>query len=304
MNTYEEKILKAISFIQNNLENNLIWNDISKLCGISEFHFHRIFSTYMGETPGEFIKRKRLEKAAMNMVYNSKELPLTEIALICGYSSQANLSKAIKQYFGVTPGEIIKGQGTKNSKIGKIKSKYGKDFSVKELYPNSELEHTRKEYLKESLMNVEIKSMAVRPVIYKSSEKGYLVSSIHKTWDDLIEKACYLPMEKDNFVMYGIGHDNPQITPEEKCRYDACIQIEEGVEVGSDFSTKQLPSGKYACFYFKGHSKDLIQFYLSIYANWFPKSGHEPGDHPLIEHYFDVDKETGDIELEVQFLLK
>jgi AraC family transcriptional regulator len=304
MNPYEDKIFNAISYIQEHLTDDFKWIDVSKKCGISEFHFHRIFTTYMGETPGDFIKRKRLERAAMHMIYNSNEYSLSEIALVCGYSSQANLSKAIKIYFGVTPGEIVKGLEGKNSKIGKIKSKYGKDFNVKELYPNSELDSTSNEFIKDALMKVEIKELEKRAVIFKSSEQGYVNASIHKTWEELIEKASYLPMKRENFLMYGIGHDNPQITPEEKCRYDACIEIENGVEVGNEFLTKDLPEGKYACFYFKGHSKELIQFYLSIYANWFPKSGHEPGDHPLIEHYFDVNKETGDIELEVQFLLK
>lgn len=304
MNTYEDKIINALKYIQEHLGENLVWNDVSKKCGISEYHFHRIFSTYMGETPGDFIKRKRLEKAALNLAYCLGERSISDIAFLCGYSSQANLSKAFKIYFGVTPGDVIKGIESKNSKIGKIKSKYGKDFNVKDLYPNPELMKANKEQYKEALMNATMRDLEKRTVIYLQSENGYLKEAIHKTWDKLIEKAMYLPMQREQFEMFGLGHDNPQVTPEEKCRYDACVLLEEGIKTGKDYNTQAFPAGKYACFYFKGESTNLAQLYLEIYKNWFPKSGYEPGDFPLIEKYINVSKTSDDIELEVQFLVK
>ncbi|OUR95536.1 hypothetical protein A9Q84_16790 [Halobacteriovorax marinus] len=304
MNEYERKIMASIKYIQDHLEESFNWVEVSRHCGISEFHFHRIFSGYMGETPGDFIKRKRLEKAVCLLAYSKGDTSIAEISLMCGYSTQANLSKAFKIYFGVTPGDVIKGKVSKNSKIGKIKSKYGKDFNVTDLYPDPELIKISLEHYKEVLMNAEIKDIAEREVIYLRSEKGYVKESIHSTWEKLIEKAMYLPMERERFEMFGIGHDNPQITPEDKCRYDACVLLEEGIKVGDDFNVKKFPKGKYACFYFKGDSSKLLQLYLEIYKNWFPKSGFEPGNHPLIEKYITVSKDSEEIELEVQFLVK
>lgn len=303
MSKYEDKIQNALSYIQDNLENTIVWNDVCKECGISEYHFHRIFSSYMSESPGDFIKRKRMEKAAMYLSCGEKDLSIVDISFLCGYSSQANLSKAFKLYFGVTPGDVIKGEQPKNSKIGKLKSKYGKDFNVKDLYPNPELIKASKDYFKEVLMNVEMRDMAERSVMYMESKSGYVKESIHSTWDSLVEQAMCLPMKREEFEMYGIGHDNPQVTPEEKCRYDACILLEEGVSVGDSVKTKSFPKGKYACFYYKGESADLVQFYLSIYKDWFPKSGFEPGNFPLIEKYLTVSKDSSSIELEVQFLV-
>jgi AraC family transcriptional regulator len=303
MNDYEKKIYKALQYIQDNLQSEFNWVDVSKFCGISEFHFHRIFSGYMGETPGDFIKRKRLEKAVLYLAYGC-ENSISEIAYICGYSSQANLSKAFKIYFGVTPGDVIKGVVPKNSKIGKIKSKYGKDFNVVSLYPDPDLIKESQQHYQETLMNVVMRDLEERKVIYLRSKDGYLKESIHSTWDQLVEKAMHLPIQKDSFEMYGIGHDNPQVTPEDKCRYDACIALEDGVKIGNDLNTKSLPKGKYACFYYKGSTEKILQLYLEIYSNWFPKSGYEPGDHPLIEKYINVSKTSDDIEMEVQFLVK
>ena len=304
MNEYEKKINLAIHYIINNLDKKIDWRSISKECAISEYHFHRIFTSYMEETPGDFIQRKRLEQSVAFLTYNKNEVSITEIAHLCGYSSQSNFSKAFKLYFGVTPGDVLRGSDPKNSKIGKIKSKYGKDFKVQDLYPDSSFMRNNKSQFKEQFMNVKIKDMKKRNVIYMKSPQSYVESSIHHTWTQLIEKASYLPMKKEHFVTYGIAHDNPQVTPEDKCHYDACILLEDGVHPGNNFQTQIIPEGKYACFYYNGLTSDLVQFYLNIYKNWFPNSGYEPGNFPLIENYLNVEIGSPEIELEAQFLVK
>lgn len=305
MSKYEDKIRQALEYISKNISEDLLWKDISRECGISEYHFHRIFTALMNESPGSYIKRKRLERAVGYLAYGQGENSIVEIAHQVGYSSQANFSKAFKEYFGVTPGDILKEEGAKNSKIGKIKSKYGKDFKIEELYPKKDLNTDQLNYFTEVFVKAEIRDISERKVIFSKSEKGYQRESIFKTWNSLITKAVtYLKMDSKAMTTLGIGHDNPQVTPEDKCKYEACIVIDESTEPGDGFRTKILPSGKYACFYYKGENDDLLQFYLSIYKDWFPKSTYMPGDHPLIERYLNVDPESTEIELEVQFLLK
>jgi AraC family transcriptional regulator len=304
MNPYEEKIKCALLFIESNLSKDLSWLEISKHCGISEYHFHRIFSARMKETPREYIIRRRLERSLGQIAYGCGEVNLVDIALHCGYSSQSNFTKAFKSYFGVTPGQIQKGEDPKNSNIGKIKSRYGKDFNISSLYPDEEITNDR--FVKGEKMKVEIKDFKERLVIYSSSSGGYKRESIFKTWNDLMMKLAGLGNQMDSLSTFGVGHDNPQVTPEDKCRYDACILKDDLTIPPKDALEMSFPAGKYACFYYKGSSEKLLQFYLEIYSNWFPTSGQEPGNFPLIERYLSVDKEnpSGEIEVETQFLLK
>jgi AraC family transcriptional regulator len=303
MNSYEDKIKNALLFIESNLSKELHWKEISRHCGISEFHFHRIFSSRMQETPREYIIRRRLEKALGKIAYRCSEINLVDVAFECGYSSQSNFNKAFKAYFGVTPGQVIQGNDPKNSKLGKIKSKYGKDFSIASLYPDQEIIKDHKE--KEKNMKVEIKEFEERNVVYAVSKQGYKQESVFNTWNQLMTSLATLGNPVDTLQVFGVGHDNPQVTPEEKCRYYACVLKEELTSVPNNTLETKFPKGRYACFNYKGPSDKLIQFYLDIYKSWFSNNGEEPGDFPLIENYLFVDKENpgADMEVETQFLL-
>jgi AraC family transcriptional regulator len=303
MSIYLDKINLAMKLIKRDLSSPIKWDEISKECGISHFHFHRIFSSHVNETPGQYITRKRLEKGVLLIAYGTN-VSLVDVALSCGYSSQANFTKAFKKYFGVTPGQVIKGEQLQNSSIGKIKSRYGKEFKIESLYPREEVNQDL--YLKEVKMNFEIKELEKRKVAFISSQEGYLRESIYNTWQKLIGIMAATGKNPDDLAKYGVGHDNPEVTAEEKCRYDACVEVTEKENIPAGVNTNHFPAGKYACFHYKGSGEKLLQFYLDIYKNWFTQAGHEPGDFPLIERYIFVDKDdpNADIELETQFLLK
>lgn len=304
MSNYYEKIKKAVSIIEKNLSKKLYWKNISRECGISEFHFHRIFCAAMNETPKEFIIRRRLECSMSKIAYGNNRETLCEIALECGYSSQSNFNKAFKSYFGVTPKQVQNGRDPTNSKIGTIKSKYGKKFTIENLYPREEINDDFKK--NEVVMKVKIEQLPKRRVIYNSSKQGYKKESIREAWNELMTNLASLGNDMDSLTKFGIAHDNPQATPEGKCRYDACVLNDDLKEVPKLAESMDLPEGKYACFYFKGNGKNLLDLYLQIYSSWFSDNGYELGDFPLIEKYIYVNKDnpSADIELETQFLLK
>lgn len=153
MSIYVDKINLAIKIVERDLSRPLNWEEISKECRISHFHFHRIFTSHLDETPGEFITRKRLERSMVEIAYSSN-VSLSDIAFDCDYSSQANFSKAFKKYFGVTPGQVMKEENLK-SNLGKIERKYGKEFKIESLYPSKEINGDL--YIKELKMNHVIK---------------------------------------------------------------------------------------------------------------------------------------------------
>ena len=302
MSIYIDKICLALKLIEKKLPENFDWNEISKECGISYFHFHRIFSAYLNETPGDYISRRRLEKSISLIAYGSN-VSLSQVAFSCGYSSQANFSKAFKKYFGVTPGQVLKGEELK-SKIGKLQSKYGKEFKIQNLYPKEEINSDL--YIKEVKMKYEIKEFPKRRVIFLSSQRGYETQSIYNTWKEISKILTDSGRDINSLEKFGVGHDNPEVTAQEKCRYDACVEISESENIPRGLNENFFPQGKYACFHFKGSSEKLLQFYLDIYKNWFSSNGYEPGNFPLIERYIYVDEEnpSADIELETQFFLK
>lgn len=64
-------------------------------------HVAREFRRHYGRTVGDYLREKRAARAAL--LLRSGTLPLTEIALECGYGGSAAFSRAFKAVFGLTP---------------------------------------------------------------------------------------------------------------------------------------------------------------------------------------------------------
>ncbi len=301
---YQMRIDRVLQYIEDNLSNNISLAEVANVSHFSAYHFHRIFTGIVGETVNNFIVRRRLE-CAVNLLIFRSELPVTEVALSCGFSSSANFSKAVKLHFGFSPSEIRDPGKIKSSKIGKISSKYGKDFNPSDLYPNritSELMNTDK--YRNANMNVEVRNLDSQRVVTLASERGYEVEAIYQTWDKLIDWACGNGIPKEEQQRFAFAFDNPVVTPVDKCRYTASIAIPENKHVKFPFSTSEIPKGKYAVLHYKGSPEEAIKAQLGIYTDWLPDSGFEPDNFPMLEQYLNDARVDGFIEMNIHVKLK
>jgi len=66
----------------------------------SPYHFHRITKAFLGEPIGAFVTRLRVETAARLLRYG--DMPIQNIAYRVGYNVPFSLSKAFKQFYGIT----------------------------------------------------------------------------------------------------------------------------------------------------------------------------------------------------------
>ena len=95
---YISRINRVIDFVERNIDEQINLGQLANVANFSPFHFHRIFSALMGETVNEFVKRKRVEKAASILVNNPEE-PVSEVAFKCGYNSSSVFCRAFKDHF-------------------------------------------------------------------------------------------------------------------------------------------------------------------------------------------------------------
>ena len=98
---YLLRIKKVTDYIHQNIDQPLSLQKMAGIACFSLFHFHRVFTVLIGETPTEYIKRARIEKAAL-LLQGEKQLSATEIASRCGFSSLSLLSRNFKQHFNIT----------------------------------------------------------------------------------------------------------------------------------------------------------------------------------------------------------
>lgn len=94
----------AFEVLQDCYTQELSINNLSREIGVHPIHLTRTFQTFYGCTPGEFLRNRRLQKAAELLV--SSKLSITEIALESGFFDQSHLTKHFHRTFGLPPGKF------------------------------------------------------------------------------------------------------------------------------------------------------------------------------------------------------
>ena len=94
------KLQNAIDYIETNLEEKIGLDTLAKITQISPYHFSRLFKQSTGITPYQYVLKQRIELGKQLL---RKELPIAEIAMMCGFASQSSFTTAFRKLVGVTP---------------------------------------------------------------------------------------------------------------------------------------------------------------------------------------------------------
>jgi AraC family transcriptional regulator len=99
------KLRKAIALIDHHLsdeeEGRVALRVVARTVRMSYFHFSRAFKQSMGMTATNYIAERRIERA--KKMLEETELPISEIALRSGFSSQSHFTTAFRRLAGATP---------------------------------------------------------------------------------------------------------------------------------------------------------------------------------------------------------
>lgn len=88
--------------------------DIADALGVHRVYLARQYVRHLGCTPGNDLRRRRVERATQLMM--TSEQALTEIALASGFCDQSHLNRAFLQQWGMTPGKFAKLSGAEKCK--------------------------------------------------------------------------------------------------------------------------------------------------------------------------------------------
>ncbi|MCM3904985.1 MAG: AraC family transcriptional regulator [Pyrinomonadaceae bacterium] len=99
------RLRKAIGLIDRHLaeeeEGRVNLRVVAKEVGMSYFHFSRAFKHSMGMSPTNYIAERRIDGA--KKLLQETELPISEIALRAGFSSQSHFTTSFRRVAGATP---------------------------------------------------------------------------------------------------------------------------------------------------------------------------------------------------------
>lgn len=94
-----------MDYIETHLTEEISGKDISKIVGLSDYHFKRMFSYMAGMSLNEYIKNRRLSVANVELINGAK---VTDIAYKYGYQSIEGFSRAFREWSGFLPSEVTK----------------------------------------------------------------------------------------------------------------------------------------------------------------------------------------------------
>ena len=94
-------IKEAITYIEQNFQNDISIEDIAVSCGLNRSYFGKIFREEMGKSPQEFLISYRMTKATE--LLKITRLSIADIGNGVGYPNQLHFSRAFKNVYGISP---------------------------------------------------------------------------------------------------------------------------------------------------------------------------------------------------------
>lgn len=101
MNDALEMIHKMQAYIAEHIEDDISWQDLARISAYSPWHAHRLFTQWTAITPGDYIRRLRLSKSAIEL--RDHHVSIIEVALRYGFTTPEGYQRAFAKEFGLNP---------------------------------------------------------------------------------------------------------------------------------------------------------------------------------------------------------
>ena len=279
---YVARMHRVLEHIDRELDQPLELETLARVANFSPFHFHRLFTAWMGETLSDYVRRRRLELAALRLVAQPR-LAVLQVALSVGFGSTEAFARAFKTRFGSTP------TGWRDSQRRKRDQSKSKHDQARAQTPANDGD-----------MKVTIVDRQPTTVAYLRHVGPY-GKQVSDFW---ITKVA--PWMETNGLFgkprYGISLDDPGIAAPETLRYDAAVEVPKDFAGAGDYQMTVIPGGKYAVGKFKGTENEVGEAWAWLLRDWLPESGMQLDSRPFFEHYpvsAGYDQTTGQFESEI-----
>ncbi len=277
---YVHRMHRVVEHIDRHLDRTLKLGELATVAHFSAYHFHRLFLAWMGETLGDYLRRRRVEMAAMRLA-GQPRVTILNLALSVGFGSSEAFARAFKHRFGASPTawralQIAQRRNNSNpSQLNRKPDQSPHDNSAE--HGLSSTQHM------ENHMNVKLIDRQLVTVAYLR-HLGPYGESLSQFW-----QQTYYPWAVTNNLLnkprYGISHDDPSIVAAQQCRYDACAEIDTDFVVSGGALKTTIPGGKYAVLEFNGTNPQIGDAWSALLRDWLPASGLQLDARPCFEHY-------------------
>jgi AraC family transcriptional regulator len=244
---YFKAMNTAVKFINEHLHETMNLHRLAETVHISGFHFHRIFKAMLGECPGRYIQRLRMEKAAFKLTATNRTL--MEIAEQTGYQSPQSLSKAFRKYYGIVPSEFRRLPQDAGVHVGR----------------------TERMFVTPDIREVEPKTVISTCVTdpFRSPD------ACRDAWQKLVRFMQVDDTPDATYEYICLTQHLSTVTKSEHCGLHVGIVCTGNRESCGVFERRTIAGGLYAVFPFRGTCENMEMLYCYIYRNWLPNHPYE-----------------------------
>ncbi|USK87486.1 AraC family transcriptional regulator [Peribacillus asahii] len=257
----------ALTYIEENLTNDIDFKEVARLAFCSEYHFKRMFSFLAGISLSEYIRRRRLTLAAFEL--KDSRVKVIDIAMKYGYNSPDSFARAFQNLHGITPSEA-----RNNGHSLKAYPRMTFHLSIK---GGSEMNYRIEE--KGAFRIVGIKKRV--PIIFNGVNL-----EIAAMWESLDIETINKLKKLSNVEPIGLLSASTNFSEgrmEEKGELDHYIGVATTKVCPDNLTEFEVPASSWAVFEAIGPFPDTLQdVWGRIYSEWFPSSNYEQIEGPEI----------------------
>ena len=270
--SYLNSVEKAINYIEAEMRNNK--TDVSAICehaGVSKWYFQRIFKGVTGDTVGDYLRKRRLSLAAIDLVNTDRAI--IDIAFDFGFESQEAFTRSFKKLFENTPGQFRK---NRDPKMFKHKFHLTSEF-LQHLKEKLKMEPVIEE--REELKLVGF-SAPFRGVFDENPNNDQVIPGL---WQKLMQQVHQIKNQVEGEI-FGVV-DCKMIDGNEKLEYRAMVQVNNFDAVPEGMDSFIFPKGKLAKFTHKGSLDGIDKTVKYALGTWLPQTNYKLREGLELEIY-------------------
>jgi AraC family transcriptional regulator len=286
LDDYKRRILKVLVFIQQHLDEELPLDALAQIACFSRYHFHHVFSGMMGESVKEHVRRLRLERAAVRLKLSARSV--IQIGLEAGFSAPEAFTRAFKDAYGLAPRRFRLQQRLPRTDLAAPSDVH---------YQRGEQTMTRFKALRKRAASMDVIIKKVEPMRVAFMRHVGPYQEVGGTWERLLPwlgKEGYIGGDS---MFIGICHDDPEVAPANKVRYDACVTVDSGFVPNGEIGVQTIDGGDYARSTHFGPYGQISRTYARLLGQWLPCSGRELRACPCFEVYLNSPEHTNPEDL-------
>lgn len=263
-----ERLNKTISYIEEHLAEEISYDELAHIACCSSYHYQRIFAYMAGIPLSEYIRRRRMSLAAIDLQSGNKKI--IDIGMKYGYASPTAFNRAFQSVHGIAPSIAKKGGTT-------IKS-----------YPPISFKLTVKG-VEELSYRIETKDsfriVGASFPLDKEIENNFI--AVPQMWQNAaingtFEKITPL-MNNQPMGVLGVSVCN------NKEEWQYFIAVSSSIDTDNSLDEYIIPACTWAIFSGIGTGISIQELERRIITEWLPTSGYEYDNAPDMEVYLNPD---------------